>query len=234
MFFRRLMLKPINPLYCVWFMMCLIIVPLTARADGPIVIGSTEIPEQLTKRGESNGQYDQLLAMLTDISLVFAPYSRIEVLFEREQVDCLFPASTVTMSNKAGLIESLPFIQSPAYVFSQFPYNSINEFAGKSIAIRRGVTAGGIRDTLPAEYIDLDSEQALVQFLALRRADAFIAYLTDVEAIYRDIQRPLDFYASDKPVFISQEAFVCHNNEKNKQFIARANKRIQQFYGANH
>ncbi|MBT0587826.1 hypothetical protein [Alteromonas oceanisediminis] len=194
-----------------------------------VVIGTTEIPGQLTRHGQSNGEYDQLLAQLTDVTLIFAPYSRVERLFDRAEVDCLFPASTVTIPNKDELIESLPFTQSPAYLFSPYPYSDIQEFAGKTIAIRRGMSVGGIRETLPARYIDLDSEQALVQFLALRRADAFIAYLSDIETIYREAHRPLDFFAQDKPVYISHEAFVCRNSPRLMAFIVSVNEHIKRF-----
>lgn len=222
------LLQSFLPRYLVWFVFSTICTAAFANQTF-VVIGTTEIPGQLTKRGDSNSEYDRLLSRLSNVRLVFAPYSRVELLFESSEVDCLFPASTATIPNKAELIESLPFIQSPAYLFSATPYKNIQEFKGKSIAIQRGLSAGGIRDSLPAEYIDLDSEEALVRFLALGRADAFIAYLSDIEAVYQEVERSIDFYAQDQPVYVSQEAFVCRNTPRLAHFIKRANEHIKRF-----
>ena len=198
-----------------------------ATEKSSVVIGSAEITNNLTADLSSDGIYDRFLRQLEGIELVFAPYGRLTMLIDAKQIDCLFPGSTETMEPKHGLIESLPLHQEPAYLFSYQPHNSVDEFQHRRIAIRRGLTIGGIRDKLDARFIELESDQALVKFMQLGRADAVVSYLHDMQGAYQALQMDLPFYLTTSPVYTNREAFVCLNTEKNTDFVNRVNQLIK-------
>lgn len=191
------------------------------------VIGTSEITNNLTRDLSSNGVYDVFLRKLKGVELVFAPYGRLDILFDSQQIDCLFPGSTTTMGNTQPLIESQPLNQEPAYIFSVQPYNTVDDFHHRRIAIRRGMTIGGIRDKIDAEFIELESDNALVKFIELGRADAFVAYLQDVKGIYQKLQLDMPYYIPSRPLYLARESFVCHQTEGNEAFIQRINKLLK-------
>ncbi len=199
-----------------------------ATEKSSIVIGSAEITNNLTADLSSDGIYDRFLRQLEGIELVFAPYGRLDLLMEGRQIDCLFPGSTETMGHKEELIESLPLHEEPAYLFANQKYASIDEFQYRRIAIRRGLTIGGIREKLDATFIELESDQALVKFMQLGRADAVVSYLHDMQGAYQALQMKLPFYSDKSPVYKSREAFVCLKTKKNIDFINQANQLINE------
>lgn len=199
------------------------------RLRKPISIGVSEIDFLLTKSPQTPGPYNTLLNKMKNVNLVFAPPGRAGILWDNKEVNCLFPGSSNAMPNKSNFVMSEPAFLSNAFLFSNTPYTTIDEFKFKRIAIRRGFSYGNIRDQFPATYVELETEAALVEFLLKNRVDAMIAYITDTYATFRDSNHQLPFYLQAQPVYQSVDAFLCHKNKQNIQFIKSANAVIHEW-----
>ena len=198
-----------------------------------IIIGTSEIVGKLTKERNSTGFYDRFLSQLDNVELVFVPYSRFDALIADGTVDCLFPESITTTSNPEQFIQSDALSTVQAFIFSKMPYQSHQEFEGSGVSIRRGLSYGGVRQKLAANYVELGSDEALVKFLELGRVDAFIAYLSDVSEVYKNLNITTHFYLPTLPIYEAKEAFVCNNTNRNAAFIIKVNSQIKRFLSEN-
>ncbi|KFZ27832.1 hypothetical protein IDAT_12580 [Pseudidiomarina atlantica] len=140
----------------------------------------------------------------------------------------MFPASTATIPNPDSFISSKPINITKAYIFSLTTYQSIQEFEGKRLAIRRGLSIGNIRKKFNAQYINIDSDTALIKFLHKNRTDGIIAYIADINSAYKALELPLDYYNQENPIHASLDAFVCHKTEINDKKMKEINKKIKE------
>jgi len=211
-------------------MLFLNIITFDIVASDKYQIGVSEIPSLLNYQEKTPGSYNYVLRELSDIELVFIPPARSVHMFNQKKLDCLFPASTQTILGTHNLVESTPIQVAKAFLFTNKPYQSFNEFSDKTIAIRRGFSYGNIRKNFKTKFIELDSHNAVVKFFLLGRADGFIAYLTDTQSAYLHLNNNLSssgtFYNPEQAIYAARESFVCHQNEKNKRFIENVSKRI--------
>lgn len=205
----------------------------TNTFDKKIIIGTSEIVGKLTRERDSIGFYDRFLSQLYNVELVFVPYSRFDALMADGTVDCLFPESITTASNPEQFIQSDALSTVQAFIFSKMPYKSHQDFEKRGISIRRGLSYGGVREKLAANYVELGSDEALVKFLELGRVDGFIAYLSDVSEVYKNLNINTHFYLPTLPIYEVKEAFVCHNTNKNAAFINKVNNQIERFLSEN-
>lgn len=208
---------------------CLLILANSSwvAAEQKIVLGVSEIPFLLSRGKEKQGAYNQVLKELeqeNSLDLFFMPPARAEVLFDKKEIDCLFPASKTTIPNADQLIQSDPLTTVDAYIFSIKEYPDLAFFENKTIAIRRGFSFGNIRDKLQARYVELENEQAALAFLQRGRADAMIGYLPDVLGAQKLLDLPLDELFYHDPIYSAQEAVVCHSNSLTLSFIENANQ----------
>jgi ABC-type amino acid transport substrate-binding protein len=180
----------------------------------------------MTKPNHKPGPYNKILATFNELEVVFAPPARVDYLFQKHQIDCIFPASTATMSQPENFLESLSVNQNRAFLFTKKRYVSIEQFAGKNIAIRRGFSIGNIRKKLTANFIELNTDEALIEFLNKNRVDGIIAYFADIKSAYIAKHQPLDFYLADSPIYEVEERFVCHKSTKTKSVLKRIDKTI--------
>lgn len=94
-------------------------------------VGVSEIPYTLSQFKDKKGDYNRLLERLPELEIIFMPPARAGRMFDKKQLDCLFPASTATMVVHFDVIQSLPVSKVSAFVFSKDPYLSIDQFKGK-------------------------------------------------------------------------------------------------------
>ncbi|MDM7859018.1 hypothetical protein QTP81_00185 [Alteromonas sp. ASW11-36] len=192
-------------------------------------IAVSEIANTLTKPPAPPGRYNRFLATLDNIDLVFMPPGRVEVEFTKDYLNCIFPASTETMSNRHQLLESYPLEVTYAYIFTRDEQTFAALNAGSNIAIRRGFTYGGVRQTLPARYVELDDDETVLQFLHLGRVDAIISYLVDTQGAAESLQLPVPHFQQDTPIHTARETFVCQKSTQNQAFIRQVNDSIKQW-----
>ncbi|GEA09752.1 hypothetical protein [Alteromonas sp. KUL49] len=200
-----------------------------AQTSDRYAIAVSEIGNALTQPPAPEGQYNRFLSTLDNIDVVFMPPTRVEVEFPKGYLNCIFPASRETMQEKHTLLESHPLEVTSAYVFTigEQPQAGLN--TESRIAIRRGFTFGGIRQSLPAEYIELDDDVTILQFLTLGRVDAVISYLIDIQGAAERLQIAVPQFQKDRPIHTSREAFVCHDNEVNRSFVEQINQAIREW-----
>lgn len=204
-------------------LLCLSCVSAATFGQDKITLGVPEITGHLTQNFDSGGIYDKVFQGFASVDAVFAPYSRLDRLFASKQIDCLFPQSEASLALPSRLIESMPVTTVSAFAFSKLPYSRIDELKFKRIALRRGMTLGGIRQTLDATYVELDNDGALKAFLEKDRVDAFITYLPDVQSLYQSQNETLPFYHPEIPVATVDEFIVCHDTVTARAFISAAN-----------
>ena len=172
------------------------------------------------------GPYNVILSTISQLDIYFMPPARVDRSFYDFTVDCMFPASTQNMSNLNKYIESRPVNTTQAFLFSPKIYHDTNSFIGKNIGIKRGLSMGDFKDKFSAQFVELKTNEALIDLLASGRIDAFLAYEVDAIASYKAIDREPDFYLSTTAVYCVTENFVCHNTPKNNTFIEQANAQI--------
>jgi len=200
-----------------------------AKSDERYTIAVSEIANTLTQPPAPEGLYNRFLSTLDNIDVVFMPPSRVEVEFYKDYLNCIFPASTETILEKDTLLESHPLAVTNAYIFTveEQPLAELNE--ASRIGIRRGFSYGGIRQSFPANYIELDDDATVLQFLTLGRVDAVISYLVDIHGAAQSLRLPIPQFRKDRPIHTSREAFVCHDNSTNRLFIEQLNNAIHQW-----
>ena len=203
-----------------------ILFSLKGKADTRITVGVTELPNLLSSNPRLAGPYNELLANFNELELLYAPPGRIGLLWDQKKLDCLFPGSYKSMPNKQHFIVSDSANKVEAYLFTLAPYDSIKQLEDKTIAIRRGFSYGKIRERFSAEFVELESELALVEFLKLKRVDAIIAYHADIAASIKITSEKMPFYLATSPIYEVDDAFLCHKNSKNQLFIESANNVI--------
>lgn len=191
-----------------------------------LTVGVFEISSLLNKSESDPGPYNKILNEFSTLETFLASPARVDLLFAQKKIDCLFPASTVTMPSPQNYISSKPVNTTKAYIFSIEPYSSLNEFKGKILAIRRGLSIGNIRINFNADYANITSDTAMIRFLHKERADGMVAYLADAKAAYKSLDLPMDFYQESTPVHTSEDAIVCHKNAFTQAKIASFNRTI--------
>lgn len=73
---------------------------INAKNDSePLRIGVSEITALLTTLNKPPGAYNKVLKEFSGLKLYFASPARVDALFSKQNVDCLFPASTAAMEN---------------------------------------------------------------------------------------------------------------------------------------
>lgn len=196
-------------------------------AQQPVVVAVSEIPNLLSKDPEKQGLYNRFIESIPDISLLYIAPARVEVEFNKGYINCLFPASKVTMENRSNLVESNPIQHVSAYLFAETPLNAEQLVKSSRVGIRRGFVFGRIRSKLNVDFVELQSDLETATFLELKRIDAFIAYLPDAKAAYQSLNKPLPIYDVNRPLYTANEAFVCHKTEQNIGFINKVNPLIR-------
>lgn len=191
-----------------------------------ITVGVFEISSLLNNNESDPGPYNKILNEFSTLDTFLASPARVDLLFAQKKIDCLFPASTATMPSPQNYISSKPVNITKAYIFSIEPYSSLNEFEGKVLAIRRGLSIGNIRTKFNADYANINSDAAMVRFLHKERADGMVAYLADAKAAYKSLDLAIDFYQESIPVHTSEDAIVCHKNAFTQAKIASFNRTI--------
>ena len=192
-----------------------------------IVIGVSEIPNVVSSKKEQAGPYNDVLDKLKiinpDLELVYSPPARAQRLFDKDVISCLFPASKTTIPDSNTLIESMPLTHVKAYIFSLKPYKEAADFSNKIIAIHRGFTYGNIRQKIQAKYVELEDEQATLQFLNKGRVDGVIGYLPDIQGALALMNVPEERYFYGDAIYSAAEAVVCHDTPANRAFIQQVN-----------
>ena len=215
-----------------FFLFCLLLIPcehVRANETLPVSIAVSEIPYVLSTEPDKVGDYNRLLDRITDIEVFVVPPARAERLFDKGEVDCLFPASTTTMDVPFALIQSETVTEVTAYLFSLKSYQSVEEFLGRAVALRRGFSFGKIRQNYSMKFVELESETRAIQFLLRGRVEAVIGYALDVENAIKELKvQPLYFNPS-LPLYTAYEAFVCRDNSRNRDFVERINPIIKAF-----
>jgi ABC-type amino acid transport substrate-binding protein len=201
---------------------------LLAVASNQVIIGVSEIPNLLSQSEVNKGPYNEVLdnikAHNEQIEIFFIPPARADIMFEKKTIDCLFPASKTTISHPETLLQSDKLATIHAYIFSRKAYDDPSFFTGKSVAIRRGFTFGGVRNRIDASYIELENETAGLQFLAKHRVEGVIGYLPDILGAQQLLGLSDVNYFYKTPIYSANEAIVCHKNESNRQFINQVNE----------
>ena len=198
-----------------------------AENQTQIVMGVSEIPYLLSMNNDKAVAYNPVLAELKTknkaLKFFFMTPARAEIMFDNRYFQCLFPASKTTIPNSERLIQSAALTSVEAYIFSKVKYADHQFFENKIIAIRRGFSYGNFRDVLQAKYIELEDDQATLQFLLKGRADALIGYLPDIIGAQKLLNIAPDTLFYHKPIYIAEEAIVCHDSATNRAFINKAN-----------
>lgn len=199
----------------------------TLAADSVrLKVGAPHIENLLNPLDDSPGPYNQIMSHFSQVQFYVAPQARIDKMFHQFDVDCIFPASTNNMLDPERFIQSAEIASIDAFLFSREPYQASSQFYKKNIGIKYGVSLGGIRQKLKANYVELESNEHLVKLLRAGRIDAFIAYEVDAIATYKLLDVEPDFHLASSPVYTTNEAFVCHRNEKNMAALHNINKVI--------
>ena len=189
-------------------------------------VGLFEISSLLSENENTPGPYNIILQQFSGIESYYASPARVDLLFAQKKIDCLFPASTSTMPSPQNYVVSKPVNSTFAFVFSIEPYQSLQQFEGKVLAIRRGLSVGNIRTNFDADFANIASDTAMINFLHKHRADGLIGYLEDMQAAYKSMGLPMDFYNKAHPVHVSEDAFVCHKNAFTQAKITSFNRTI--------
>lgn len=212
------------------FLSLIVIVSHNACAEKKtrkLKVGLFEISSLLSENEDTLGPYNNVLKEFDGLETYFTNPARADVLFSQHKIDCLFPASTAAMGQANNYISSTPINRTHAYIFATEPYDSIEKFKGKTLAIRRGLSIGRIRSRLEANYADIASDTAMISFLHKKRADGMLAYLADSVAAYESLGLPLDYYNENLPIHTSEDAFVCHKNAFTQSKINAFNRVIE-------
>jgi len=191
-----------------------------------IKLGTTLIQGALVGPEKLQGDYDNFLNQLSGVDIYYYPPGRAFKLLKNHNVDCIFPASTAMFPTSKGYIQSHSVNEVHAYIFTRFPYKSIDEIVGKTIAISRGFSYGGVRERLKANYIELGSELAKTEFFRKGRVDGFVSYKEDVEPLYSAEQLDFPFHIPSRPYYTAKEAFVCVDKPNLVNFVNKINKFI--------
>jgi ABC-type amino acid transport substrate-binding protein len=209
------------------FVSALIINPALAQPE--ISILYSEIDYLFSNVKAKKGPYNKIADSLfneTHIQAFFLPPSRVGLIWQQKQADCIFPANTNTMLDDGPLLSSLPINTVKAYLFSLQPYAQVSDFNDKVIALRRGTTYGNIRNKLTAQFVELNSDEQGIQMLAKHRVDGLIAYYSDAVGAYEAVKLAMHYYNHEQPVYVASEHLVCFDNAKNKLFISQTNQKI--------
>lgn len=190
-------------------------------------VGLFEISTLLSANENALGPYNTILKEFDGLETYFANPARVDLLFAQKKIDCLFPASTVGMGKEQDYISSNTINRTHAYIFAMKPYSSLDEFKGKVLAIRRGLSIGRIRGRFEASYANIASDTAMIRFLHKSRADGMIAYLVDSVAAYKSLGLSLDYYNESLPIHTSEDAFVCHKSAFTQTKINGFNQTIE-------
>lgn len=211
----------------IFYQIIFAIFSLPVYAEKKLTIVTSEIPNFISEKASQKGLYNDFLDALPEQRLIFMPPSRIEVEFNKQYIDCIFPASSKGMGDTSGLIESSVVKDIVAYVFSVD--EKWLERRQPAIAIRRGFDYGNVRESLNAQYVELSSDLDSIKMLASGRVDAIIGYLPEITAATALLGIPLLHYDVGKPLYIQKDAMVCHDKPSTREYIAQVNAVIAQW-----
>jgi hypothetical protein len=198
---------------------------MTATSN-EIKVGVSDIPMLLSEDADTKGLYNQVLDSMQGIKVLYLPPVRAEKMFHGNALDCLFPASAQGINTKQPLLQSKPVSTVNAYFFTLGSYQDTQSLLYKTVALRRGFSYGNIRKKLQGKVIELDSDIASLKFLSLGRVDAVIGYLPDIQAASMMPEISMPFFVQSLPVYTSEDAFVCYQNEETLVFIERVNRHL--------
>ena len=201
-----------------------------ANDSSELTIAVSDIPNLISEDSNDYGPYNHILGEMSDLKfdLLYTPPARAELLFEKKQVDCLFPASVATMSGKNKLIQSAAFDRVQAYLFTSKPYVDISEYKRKAIAIRRGFAYGNIRQKFPAYYVELGSDVLTLEFLKLDRVEGVIGYLSDVRSASKLVATSLPYFNVKSPAYTAEDAIVCRESKDSLDLVGGVNSRLKE------
>ena len=203
-----------------------------AEKNNVVNIAVSEIPNLLSQSPKLAGSYNSLIDNLDGVNIMYMPPARAGLEFDnRDFIECLFPGSKTNLTNADEILQSEPISEVNAYLFyypNQLTKPKIDD-PNIHIAIRRGFSYGKIRLDIKASYTELNTDRETLQFLRSGRADAVIAYLSDMTGAAKTTSSPMPFYDSNAVLYSAPDAFICKSNYKTKQFIKRVNKQIIKF-----
>jgi ABC-type amino acid transport substrate-binding protein len=202
---------------------CIVIARTTiAYTQIDYLFGSTE---------ETYGSYNTIanhLFVAPKINAFFIPPIRAELLLNNKEVDCLFPANIATMKNTAPLSSSLAINVIKAFIFSNNEYTNLGIFETKTLALRRGTSYGDVKNTLQANFLELNTDEQGIKMLTKNRVEGVIAYYSDIIGVYKALNLPIPYFNPDFPVYVASEHLVCFDNAENNALIELTNQKIIQ------
>lgn len=207
----------------------MLISPCTVIAKTSIAF--TQIDYLFGSTEETYGPYNTIADFLfvdPKITTSFYPPSRAELLWVNKKIDCLFPANIATMQTEHPMLSSLAINVVEAFIFSNNEYTNLDVFKPRLVALRRGISYGNIRETLEANFLELNSDEQSIKMLKKNRVDGIIAYYSDISGVCKALDIPMPYFNSDLPVYVASEHLVCFDNAANRTLIEQTNKKIMQ------
>lgn len=167
-----------------------------------------------------------LLKDLKNVKVIYSPAARNDRMFQSKQIDCTFPEQKSGSTNESILITSQTISVNNAYVFTNKPYQSLEELNLLPIAKHRGMEFNGVRSRVLAKYIDANDDIQSINLMIKGRVAGVMAYRNDIEGIIKEFNYPDFYFNKALPVNTSSDSIVCYKEKKNIQFINKLNKNL--------
>lgn len=204
---------------------------LSSVRGAEVNLGAVGIPGLLTQ--DKSGTYDKILARVgvvrgKPINYIVLSPARAESGLRSGALDCIIPFDHRFFTSAETLLNSAALNTAKIYLFSrpgEGPYNNLEQLSGKIVGIRRGMPYGPkLDEKVKTEAVNNDDQN--VAKLALRRIDAFLAYVPDMWLWAKKNNTALPNYSVDKPIDIHQDAFLCRDSVETRKFLQSFNKAL--------
>lgn len=185
--------------------------------------------------GEPTLPYNQLMSHfldnMTDIKVrhSFYPTARGYLLFENQQVDCVFPGDPSNLNPSINMLVSEPFNMANAYLFN-FADPALNEknIEGKRLALIRGYAYGNNQRILThANAVTVQNYSNAIGMLRLGRVEAFADYYLDLSLNLPDKELASLNYDQTSPIASVEDHILCHSTPQSIRFINKVNNVIR-------
>ncbi len=214
-------------------------------ADEParLKMTGTSVPNifDAQKPGPYNELMDQIFAAYPyKVDIDMMPMRRAQAVFKKEQVDCAFIGNdSPTFHERLGfdtkrLIFSKPFYTNKIKVYTNIDDPVISEdgaLLGSVAAADLGTMQGHlVRQNAPAdmEILTVETMERAFELLERGRVSSVVAFSLDAEVYFERAGTKHMFHASSEyNITTTNEAIVCWDNERSREFLSYANKILE-------
>jgi hypothetical protein len=165
-----------------------------------------------------------------EMSHHYYPAARGYFLFEKQQVDCVFPGDPSNIASSFNTVVSETFNKVNAYLFS-FADTTFNDknIEGKRLALIRGYVYGNNQKILTHPNLTtVQNSTHAIGMLKLGRVDAFADYYLDLSLNLPAEEMAALSYDQENPIASVKDQILCHSTPQNIRFINKVNKVIRE------